>query len=78
MTVMDYVASLIKLQQYDKPIILCGNKTDIKEKQIDPEAIFIVKKFLKKITKHSKYIDMSVLESYNCSEPFFSLVDYFK
>jgi small GTP-binding protein len=78
MTLMEYIAILIKNQQYNKPIILCANKTDIQKNEIKTETIFVVKKFLKKITQHCKYIDMSVLESHNCSEPMFSLVEYFK
>ncbi|AYV85810.1 MAG: putative ran [Satyrvirus sp.] len=49
----------------EKPVILCGNKVDIKERRVGLDKI--------NITKYSYYYDISAKSNYNFEKPFLML-----
>ncbi|XP_073834801.1 GTP-binding nuclear protein Ran-like [Musca autumnalis] len=51
----------------DIPIVLCGNKVDVKERKVKPKNITFDKK------KNLQYYDISAKSNYNFEKPFLSL-----
>ncbi|KAF9976779.1 GTP-binding nuclear protein gsp1/Ran [Actinomortierella ambigua] len=52
---------------YDIPIVLCGNKVDIKQHQVKPKAITFHRE------KNLEYYDISAKSNYNLEKPFLCL-----
>jgi GTP-binding nuclear protein Ran len=50
----------------DIPMVLCGNKVDVKDRKVSPKAITFHRK------KNMKYFEMSAVKNYHIIDPFVS------
>lgn len=65
-----HINNLIDSKQSDKPIIICGNKCDIKERKVDSESIRNLIASYKEQLKNIYYYDLSAKSNYNFEKPF--------
>ncbi len=56
------------------PIIICGNKCDIKERKVKPRDITIHHHLETKVGRKFLYYDISSMSNYNFEKPFLSLL----
>lgn len=67
---------LIQLKQNDhlnKPLIVCGNKLDLKDRKVDHQSIVKFMESVKLITNQCKYFDISARSNYNFEKPFLNI-----
>ena len=77
-SIYNYIRDLNRESFYkNKPIIVCGNKCDLKEKRVDSLCIKKLMDTLSSITDKYKYFDLSAKSNYNFEKPFLNLARYF-
>jgi len=71
--VKTWVAQLAKVIPHTSPVVLCGNKVDVLDRQVSPKQIKIGLSKYRKVFRSLMYYDISAKSKYNSERPFLHL-----